>query len=213
MARLIVVSNRVAVPSRDGGNQAGGLAVAVRSLLKQNGGIWFGWSGTVAADREVATKTIPHRDMSYVVTDLAEADYQEYYNGFANRVLWPILHYRLDLAEYSRRDLSGYRRVNAHFAAQLHDLLRPDDVIWVHDYHLMPLAKMLRDRGHENRIGFFLHVPFPPPDILTALPSHEWLIPQLSAYDLVGFQTENDAANFARYLESECRLQKRGGYT
>jgi trehalose 6-phosphate synthase len=213
LARLIVVSNRVAVPSRDGGNQAGGLAVAVRSLLKQNGGIWFGWSGTVAADREVATKTIPYRDMSYVVTDLAEADYQEYYNGFANRVLWPILHYRLDLAEFSRRDLSGYRRVNAHFANQLHELINPDDVIWVHDYHLIPLAKMLRDRGHRNRIGYFLHVPFPPPEVLTALPNHEWLIPQLSAYDLVGFQTENDATNFARYLENECRLQKRAQYT
>ncbi len=84
------------------------------------------------------------------MTDLAEADYQEYYNGFANRVLWPILHYRLDLAEFSRRDLSGYRRVNAHFANQLQNLLRPDDVIWVHDYHLIPLAKMLRDRGHRQ---------------------------------------------------------------
>jgi trehalose 6-phosphate synthase len=147
------------------------------------------------------------------VTDLAEPDYQEYYNGFANRVLWPILHYRLDLAEFSRRDLSGYRRVNAHFANQLQNLLRPDDVIWVHDYHLIPLAKMLRDRGHANRIGFFLHVPFPPPEILTALPNHEWLVPQLSAYDLVGFQTENDATNFCRYLENECRLLKRGGNT
>ena len=186
MARLIVVSNRVAVPSRDGNSLAGGLAVAVRSLLKRHEGLWFGWSGTVSADREVATKTIRHGGLTYVVTDLFEADYQEYYNGFANRVLWPILHYRLDLAEFSRRDLSGYRRVNAHFANQLNDLLQPDDVIWVHDYHLIPLAKMLRDRGHRNRIGFFLHVPFPPPEILTALPNHEWLIPQLSAYDLVG---------------------------
>jgi trehalose 6-phosphate synthase len=212
LARLIVVSNRVAVPSRDGGNQAGGLAVAVRSLLKQHGGIWFGWSGTVAGDGEAVTRTTDQREMSYVVTDLVEADYQEYYNGFANRVLWPILHYRLDLAEYSRRDLSGYRRVNAHFANQLHELIQPDDVIWVHDYHLVPLAKMLRDRGHQNRIGYFLHVPFPPPEIITALPNHEWLIPQLSAYDLVGFQTENDALNFARYLENECRLQKRGPF-
>jgi trehalose 6-phosphate synthase len=214
LARLIVVSNRVAVPSHDGGTQAGGLAVAVRSLLKQRGGIWFGWSGTVAGDNEeTATRTIQHREMSYVVTDLLAADYQEYYNGFANRVLWPILHYRLDLAEFSRRDLSGYRRVNAHFANQLHELVAPDDVIWVHDYHLIPLAKMLRDRGHGNRIGYFLHVPFPPPEILTALPNHEWLIPQLSAYDLVGFQTENDAMNFARYLENECHLQKRGHLT
>src|SRR5260370_36321547 len=150
--------------------------------------------------------------MSYAVPALAEADYQEYYNGFANRVLWPILHYRLDLAGFSRRDLSGYRRVNAHFANELHSLLQPDAIIWVHDYHLIPLAKMLRDRGHHNRIGFFLHVPVPPPESLTALPNHEWLIPQLSAYDLVGFQTENDATNFGRYFENECRFQKRAEF-
>jgi trehalose 6-phosphate synthase len=210
LARLVVVSNRVAVPSRD--SQAGGLAVAVRSLLKRHGGLWFGWSGTVSAEGDVTTRTIQQRDMAYVLTDLVEADYQEYYNGFANRVLWPILHYRLDLAEFSRRDLSGYRRVNAHFANQLADLLQPDDVVWVHDYHLIPLAKMLRDRGHRNRIGYFLHVPFPPPEILTALPNHEWLIPQLTAYDLVGLQTDNDANNLARYLENECRLQKHGEF-
>ena len=209
MARLIVVSNRVAVPTRGGANQAGGLAVAVRSLLKQNPGIWFGWSGKVTDDDDNAATTIEHGGLTYVVSDLTQADYQEYYNGFANRVLWPILHYRLDLAEFVRRDLSGYRRVNAHFAAQLHKLLRDDDVIWVHDYHLIPLAKMLRDRGHRNKIGFFLHIPFPPPEILTALPNHEWLIPQMSAYDLVGFQTEGDASNFARYLEDECHLPKR----
>jgi trehalose 6-phosphate synthase len=210
LARLVVVSNRVAVPSRD--SQAGGLAVAVRSLLKRHGGLWFGWSGTVSAEGDITTRTIQHRDMSYVLTDLVEADYQEYYNGFANRVLWPILHYRLDLAEFSRRDLSGYRRVNAHFASQLADLLQPDDVVWVHDYHLIPLAKMLRDRGHRNRIGYFLHVPFPPPEIVTALPNHEWLIPQLAAYDLVGLQTDNDATNLARYLENECQLRKRGEF-
>ena len=213
MARLIVVSNRVAVPSPDGSNHAGGLAVAVRSLLKRHGGLWFGWSGTVSADDEVSTRTVQHRGMSYIVTDLAAPDYQEYYNGFANRVLWPILHYRLDLAEFSRRDLSGYRRVNALFANEMNEWLLPDDIVWVHDYHLIPLAKMLRDRGHQNRIGFFLHVPCPPPEILTALPNHEWLIPQLSAYDLVGFQTQNDATNCARYFESECRLPKRAALT
>jgi trehalose 6-phosphate synthase len=210
LARLIVVSNRVAIPNGDGASQAGGLAVAVRSLLKRQPGMWFGWSGGVATDEDVVTKTVQRGGMVYVVTDLTDADYQEYYSGFANRVLWPILHYRLDLAEFSRRDLSGYRRVNGHFANQLHNVLQPDDVIWVHDYHLIPLAKMLRDRGHHNRIGFFLHVPFPPPEIITALPNHEWLIPQLSAYDLVGLQTKNDATNLARYFENECRLRKRG---
>jgi trehalose 6-phosphate synthase len=204
----VVVSNRVATPTRDSAAQAGGLAVAVQALLKRHPGLWFGWSGNVSTDAEVPMSTLQHGNLTYVVTDLTEADYQEYYSGFANSVLWPILHYRLDLAEYSRRDLSGYRRVNAHFAAKLHDLLHPDDIVWVHDYHLIPTARTLRDRGHRNRMGFFLHIPFPPPEILTALPNHDWLIPQLCAYDLVGFQTEGDASNFARYLERECHWRR-----
>ena len=196
LARLVVVSNRVAVPNTDGSGRAGGLAVAVRALLKQHAG------PLVRLERDAsppnATRDAAHSTsggLSYVVTDLAEEDYQEYYNGFANRVLWPILHYRLDLAEFTRRDLSGYCGSMSISPTELNNLLQADDVVWVHDYHLIPLAKMLRDRGHRNRIGFFLHIPFPPPEILTALPNHEWLIPQLSAYDLVGFQTQNDAAN------------------
>jgi len=148
-----------------------------------------------------------------VLTDLGEEDYREYYNGYANRVLWPILHYRLDLAEFSRRDLSGYLRVNQHFATELHKLLQPDDVVWVHDYHLIPLAKALRELGDRNRIGFFHHVPFPPPEILTALPNHERLVPAMCHYDLVGFQTKIDAANFTRYLRDECRMLSRDQYT
>ena len=123
-------------------------------------------------------------------------------------MLWPILHYRLDLAEFTRRDLGGYIRVNEFFASNLEKVLRPDDEVWVHDYHLIPLAKALRERGHKNRIGFFLHVPCPPPEILTALPNHEQLIPALGYYDLVGFQTEIDANNFSRYLENESNLKR-----
>jgi trehalose 6-phosphate synthase len=206
LARIVVVSNRVAVPSADGANRAGGLEVAIRSFLKRHHGLWFGWSGRVAGKNEVAIHEVKSAGVTYITTDLTRADYQEYYNGFANRMLWPILHYRLDLAEYSSVDLTGYIRVNDHFAEQLHQVLRPDDIVWVHDYHLLPLAKALRDRGHENRIGFFLHVPFPPPELLTALPKHERLILQLCHYDLVGFQTDNDADNFARYLKDECGM-------
>jgi trehalose 6-phosphate synthase len=190
------------------GNRAGGLEVAVLAALKRHPGIWFGWSGRTATKLE--TRTIDAGDISYVVTDLPREDYNEYYNGFANRVLWPILHYRLDLAEFTRRDLSGYMRVNEHFAAELHKVLRPDDVIWAHDYHLLPFAKALRERGHKNKIGFFLHTPFPPPEIITALPHHERIVSALCNYDLVGFQTDTDAMNFARYLESECRFQSNG---
>jgi len=209
LARLVVISNRVAVPKS--GSRAGGLEVAVNAALKQNPGIWFGWSGRMSG--KVETRTIEHEKMSYVVTDLGREDYNEYYNGFANRVLWPILHYRLDLAEFSRRDLSGYMRVNEHFASELQKILRPDDTIWAHDYHLFPLAKALRERGFTNRIGFFLHTPFPPPEIITALPHHERIVTALCQYDLVGFQTDIDSANFARYLENECRYQHNGeGY-
>src|ERR1700739_2761536 len=89
------------------------------------------------------------------------------------------------------------------------NFLQPDDVVWVHDYHLFPLAKALRDRGHRNKIGFFHHIPFPPPEILTALPDHEQLVPAMCHYDLVGFQTEIDAAHFALYLRNECRIPTR----
>ena len=213
LARLVVVSNRVAVPSRDGGSRAGGLAVAIRPVVRRHPGIWFGWSGRAVAASDVTVRTVQHGHQSYVLTDLAEEDYQEYYNGYANRVLWPILHYRLDIAEFSRRDLSGYMRVNQHFTTELTKVLQSDDIVWVHDYHLLPLAKSLRNGGHRNRIGFFHHIPFPPPEILTALPNHEHLIPAMCHYDLIGFQTEIDAANFARYLQKECGMPSRDPYT
>jgi trehalose 6-phosphate synthase len=210
LARLVVVSNRVAVPDGKSGGRAGGLEVAVKAALRHRQGVWFGWSGKIARKGEASeTSTVHHENIDYVVTSLGAEDYKEYYNGFANRVLWPVLHYRFDQAEFSRRDLSGYMRVNEHFASELDKLLRPDDVIWVHDYHLMPLASALRARGHRNRIGYFLHIPCPPPEVLTALPGHERLIPTLTEYDLVGFQTGDDAFNFTRYLTRECGLHSR----
>jgi len=208
LARLVVVSNRVSVPTGDGAKRAGGLEVALRPALQRNGGVWFGWSGKVAAPHELQTRSIKNKNVEYVVTDLSNDDYQEYYNGFANRVLWPILHYRLDLAEFARRDLSGYFRVNDHFATELEKIIDDDDLIWIHDYHLIPMAAALRRRGHANRIGYFLHVPFPPPEILTSLPNHEQLIPLLLDHDVVGFQTESDAGNFVRYLMSECNAMR-----
>ena len=209
MARLVVVSNRVGVPDRSA--RAGGLEVALRPTLRRRGGLWFGWSGRVADRDPGPAKLVEQGNIAYATIDLRNDDYQEFYNGFANRVLWPILHYRLDLAEFTRRDLGGYVRVNEFFARHLEAVLRSDDVLWVHDYHLLPLARALHERGHKNTIGFFLHVPCPPPEILTALPNHEQLIPALGHYDLVGFQTEIDAANFSRYLESESQLTRIDG--
>jgi trehalose 6-phosphate synthase len=203
LARLVLVSNRVSVP-RDGVvYRAGGLEVALAPILNEMPSVWFGWSGKVVPAGEIATQVFERGKTTYVVADLSEEDYQEYYNGFANRVLWPVLHYRIDLTEFTRRDLTGYFRVNAHFATELSKVLRPEDVIWVHDYHLIPLAAELRKKGHDNRIGFFLHVPFPAPEVMTVLPNHDRLLPLFLEYDLVGFQTETDVGNFVRYLVSE----------
>ena len=211
MARLVVVSNRVGIPDKSA--RAGGLEVSIRPALRHRGGVWFGWNGKVTDDDPGPAETVERDNVSYVTIGLRKDDYEEFYNGFANRVLWPILHYRLDLAEFTRRDLGGYIRVNEFFATNLEKMLKPDDVIWVHDYHLIPLARALRERGHKNRIGFFIHVPFPPPEILTALPNHERLIPSLGNYDLVGFQTEIDANNFSRYLANEAGLKRLGEET
>jgi trehalose 6-phosphate synthase len=200
--RLVVVSNRVAVPDPEGPRQAGGLAVAVNAALKQREGLWFGWSGRIGREGADGRPTVvERRRLSFVTIDLSETDYHEYYNGFANRVLWPILHYRVDLAEFASVDLGGYLRVNARFAEVLSGLLRVDDGIWVHDYHLLPLAKELRARGYKNPIGFFLHIPCPPSDILLAMPQHAETLGALGYYDLVGVQTEHDADNLRRYFE------------
>ena len=204
--RLILVSNRVAIPTESGAHQAGGLEVVLAPTLKRYAGVWFGWSGNVVPRAQVTTITIEKSKQSYVLTDLAEEDYQEYYGGFANRVLWPILHYRIDLAEFTRRDLTGYLRVNQHFADELAKVILPSDLIWVHDYHFIPLGDELRKRGHTNRIGFFLHVPFPAPEFITVLPRHERFLSSLLQYDLVGFrQKEGDVRNFVRYVLSENR--------
>ncbi|MCG8908084.1 MULTISPECIES: alpha,alpha-trehalose-phosphate synthase (UDP-forming) [Pseudomonas] len=198
MPRLVVISNRVAIPDENG-PAPGGLAVAVEAAMRNRQGIWFGWSGEKA--EEPGPPSMVQRDnLQYILTDLHPQDFDEYYNGFANRVLWPILHYRVDLAEFNEAEFGGYQRVNEFFAERLSPLLEEDDVLWVHDYHLIPLASALRQRGHANRIGFFLHIPMPPADLITALPHHDELFRALTQYNLIGFQTENDASNFARYL-------------
>ena len=211
MSRLVIVSNRVVVPEPGKSAPPGGLAVAVNAALKDRSGLWFGWSGRVD-DSGSTESTITVRDnVTYVTTDLSTSDYQEYYNGFANRVLWPILHYRVDLAEFNRSDLTGYLRVNGLFADQLMKLIEPDDIVWVHDYHLIPLARELRQRGCDNPIGFFLHIPCPPPDLLFTIPRQEQSLGVLSHYDLVGFQTENDRANYGRYLAMSKATVSRDG--
>ena len=202
MSRLVVVSNRVA-PVDEGKTASGGLAVAVLAALKETGGIWFGWSGEVvdaAADRP---KLFNVGRLTYATLDLTAQDHDEYYNGFANRTLWPLFHYRLDLHSFTRRDYAGYLRVNSLFASKLAPLLEPDDLVWVQDYHLIPMGEAIKRAGFAGRLGFFLHTPFPACEVLRALPSHEDLVRSLCAYDVVGFQSQRDATSFYGYIKAE----------
>jgi len=197
MSRLVVVSNRVALPDQP---RSGGLAVALQAALDEVGGLWFGWSGRIDPGQSGQVHEQSHRDIDYVTIDLSQRDHDDYYNGFANRTLWPLLHFRVDLVDYSRETYAAYRRVNALFAEKLAPLLRDDDIVWIHDYHLIPLAALLREHGVRCKLGFFLHVPMPSSDLLAALPHHKRLFEGLSAHDLVGFQTERDLERFQDYV-------------
>jgi trehalose 6-phosphate synthase len=187
MPRLVVVSNRVPLPSERGA-KAGGLATALADAL-QPGSLWFGWSGRRSARGSTVTNTQRSEGITYATIDLTESDFQSYYVNFSNGALWPLLHFRLGLLDFESADYSSYQSVNLQFAAALQPLLRPNDLIWVHDYHLIPLASALRAAGVRNRIGFFLHTPFVPPSIFNTLPRSAELLRNLCAYDVVGFHT------------------------
>lgn len=203
MTRLIVVSNRVSLPSGEGDESVGGLAMALGAALKEYSGLWFGWSGqtTPAFTGELHLQTA--NGVTAATVDLEDVDVEEYYNGYANKTLWPLFHYRNDLAAFDRAFDKGYTRVNCRFAETLAPLVRPDDILWVHDYHLIPLAKELRRLGVTNRIGFFLHIPWPAHQVMLNLPRHRDLVAALFDYDLVGFQTSEYQEAFEEYVLKE----------
>lgn len=213
MSRLVVVSNRVADPRK---TAAGGLAVALGEALSSSGGLWFGSSDQVTeggTPGEGKLNVQRAGNVTLATVDLSREDHDTYYRGYANGVLWPVFHYRLDLADFNDSYIEGYRRVNRMFAHKLLPLLLPDDIVWIHDYHLIPLAAELRALGCRQRIGFFLHIPLPPPPILAAVPAHEWLMRALFAYDLVGLQSQADLSHLQSYLLSEARAERLSGDT
>src|ERR1700760_1374649 len=189
VSRLVVVSNRVPLPS-ERGPRAGGLAVALADALRP-GSLWFGWSGKRSATPDREPRLQRSDGTTYATIDLSEAEYRSFYVGFANSALWPLLHFRLGLVEFKREDYEAYRAVNRRFAESLSQLLHEDDLIWVHDYHLFTLADELRRLGVRNRIGFFLHTPFVPPALLHAMPRAAELLLSMCSYDVVGFHTRS----------------------
>jgi trehalose 6-phosphate synthase len=164
--------------------------------MQSRGGLWFGWSGETIDGTPHAPDLIQRDGVTFATLELTRREHQNFYLGFSNGVLWPLFHYFLDTLRYSDEQYEGYQQVNQRFARELMPLLEADDQIWVHDYHLLPLGQKLREGGVMQPIGFFLHIPFPNIEVLRALPVYGELMQAMLAYDVVGFQTDNDLAAF-----------------
>ncbi len=198
MSRLIVVSNRL--PSLEAQASAGGLAIALKQALRETGGIWVGWRGDLSEDAETPPETIAREGYDVASVKLSEAEVAGYYLEFANRCLWPIQHLRLDLFRFDDAAYEIYRRVNEKFADAVAELATDEDRIWVHDYHLISVGRFLRRKRPASQLGYFVHIPFPPAEVFSALPRAEELACDLLSYDLIGFQTQNCVDNFHAYL-------------
>jgi len=200
MGRLVVISNRIPVAGARVGS-TGGLAVALADVLARREALWIGWSGVLADVPEPPTRRRTRRT-DIVGFGLTPEMHAGFYSGFANGTLWPLFHYRLGLVDYRRDDYQKYLATNSYIAEVVRQNLRPDDTIWVHDFHLIPLARALRALGIPNPVGFFLHIPFPAAEVFRALPVHRDLAESLSHFDLVGFQTDSCRRQFADYAGS-----------
>src|SRR5882672_8250307 len=209
---LVVVSNRVA---RGKANEpmTGGLAAALLPVVEKSGAIWVGSSGRVrdGAQKEPFAEIEALGAGALAMLDLPAAHYGGYYEGFANSALWPALHSRTDLIRASEEDYISYREVNAFMARALLRFQKPDAIFWVQDYHFLALGAELRDLGVTQPLGFFLHTPWPARTIIEGVPHHRELVEAMLAYDLIGFQTEDDCESFLGYLSADLGLEIENG--
>jgi len=209
---LVVVSNRLA-RGKVNEPMTGGLAAALLPVVEKSGAIWAGSSGRVrdGAQKEPFAEIEALGAGALAMLDLPAAHYGGYYEGFANSALWPALHSRADLIRASQQDYLSYREVNAFMARALQRFKKPDAVFWIQDYHFLALGAELRDLGVTQPIGFFLHTPWPARSIVEGVPHHRELVEAMLAYDLIGFQTEDDCESFLGYLASDLGLEVENG--
>lgn len=209
---LVVVSNRV---SRGKPNEpmTGGLAAALLPVVEKSGAIWVGSSGRVRDGnlKEPFAEIEALGSGALAMLDLPAAHYGGYYEGFANSALWPALHSRADLIRASQDDYHSYREVNAFMARALLRFRKPESAFWIQDYHFLALGAELRDLGVTQPIGFFLHTPWPARSVISGVPHHRELVEAMLAYDLIGFQTDEDCENFLSYVQSDLELAVRDG--
>lgn len=209
--RLIVASNRLPVVVREGDDGAleaepanGGLVAAMQPVLARHSGAWIGWPGVVGVSAEALEEAVSkvEGDHTIVPVELSEEERDAFYHGFSNEIVWPLFHDLQTNCNYDPRYWEAYREVNRRFAQVIARRVRPGDVVWVHDYHLILVGAELRRLGVDNPVGFFLHIPFPGVDIFRKLPWREPVADALLAYDLVGLQTPTDRHNFVRSIQS-----------
>ena len=191
------------LPSLTNKESVGGLGVAIEESLKKNGGVWFGWSGEISNEENIQPEILKNENVTYVTLKLSPENYDNFYNGYSNASLWPLLHYRLDLVEYSKKKYTGYQRVNNIFSDLINPFLLKEDIIWIQDYHFILLARELRKKKCTNKMGFFLHVPWPSKEVLMTLPDHKEIVESLLDFDVIGFQTKSYVLSFLDYIIRE----------
>lgn len=211
--RLIVASNRLPVvlsQHGEGGDWrlergSGGLVTALEPVLRERGGVWIGWpgieKGKVTNIDALLARSTAGQGYEVKGVDLTARQRDDFYLGFSNQVIWPLFHDLLTQCNFDPRFWKTYRNVNAQFASRIAGEVREGDFIWIHDYHLMAVARDLRSAGVTQPLGFFLHIPFPPLDLFLTLPWRYRILDSLLAFDLLGFQTARDRRNFLQCLE------------
>ncbi len=224
MNRLIVVSNRLPFALDSAGEDlwtvtpaVGGLVSAVEPVLRERGGTWIGWPGIPG---EIPNEPLAEatRDAGYNVVPVAlsETERDEFYYGYSNEVIWPLFHDLQNFCNFEPAYWQAYKQVNERYADAIIRNARPEDFIWVHDYHLMYVAQALRERSAPQQLSaltFFLHIPFPPYDIFAKLPQQRRLLLALLQFDLLGFQTRRDVRNFlqcVRRVMPDAKVLSRG---
>ncbi|MBD3221254.1 trehalose-6-phosphate synthase [bacterium] len=210
--RLVIVSNRLplVMTRKDGAWQAapgsGGLVTALAPVLRDRGGMWIGWPGSTEPPtddlREAIAGAVDDTGYDLVPVFIDEEEKQLFYRVFSNEVLWPLFHDMTSRCRFLPEAWEVYGRVNQRFTDVIADQVREHDFLWIHDYHLMQVAGKLRRAGLDQRVGFFLHIPFPPVDVFMKLPWRRELLEDLLQFDIIGFQTQRDRRNFARSVSA-----------
>jgi trehalose 6-phosphate synthase/phosphatase len=208
--RLVVVSNRLPIALTGSGSDwsvepgSGGLVTALAPVLRDRGGLWIGWSGAAGGDElgDVLSSAAEGIGYSLIPVPLTPEEEANYYRGFSNEIVWPLFHDLQSQCNFDPDYWDSYQKVNHKFARVVADNVGADDFVWVHDYHLMLAAKELRSMGVKSRLGFFLHIPFPPLDIFAKLPWRFEILLGLLRYDIIGFQTMRDRRNFIQCLRA-----------